>query len=118
MLSGVQFGRYEVGDRIGSGGMGEVYLAKDNQLDRNVALKLLLPEFFSDEERVKRFKMEARAASGLNHPNIITIHEINEESGQIYIATEFVDGETLRERIQKCDITQIEAVKIAEQVGD
>ena len=118
MLSGVQFGRYEVGDRIGSGGMGEVYLAKDNQLDRNVALKLLLPEFFSDDERINRFKMEARAASALNHPNIITIHEINEESGQIYIATEFVDGETVREKIRRCDITQLEAVKIAEQVAE
>ena len=118
MLSGVQFGRYEVGEKIGSGGMGEVYVARDNQLDRNVALKLLLPEFFSDEERVNRFKMEARAASALNHPNIITIHEINEENDQIYIATEFVDGKTLRERINKCDITQVEAVRIAEQVAD
>jgi Serine/threonine protein kinase len=117
MISGVQFGRYEVGEKIGSGGMGEVYLARDNQLDRNVALKLLLPEFFSDAERIRRFKMEARAASALNHPNIITIHEINEDNDQIYIATEFVDGETLREKIARDKITQIEAVQIAEQVA-
>ncbi len=72
MLSGTKLGRYEILKKIGAGGMGEVYLAHDTQLDRHVALKILLAEFSSDSGRVQRFKLEAKAASALNHPNIIT----------------------------------------------
>ncbi|HSK73204.1 MAG TPA: LpqB family beta-propeller domain-containing protein [Pyrinomonadaceae bacterium] len=118
MLSGTKLGRYEIRRKIGTGGMGEVFLAHDEQLDRNVALKVLLPEFCCDDERVQRFKLEARAASALNHPNIITIHEIAEEGDRLYIATEFVDGLTLREKISKGDLTLLDAIKIAEQVAD
>ena len=98
--------------------MGEVFLAHDSQLDRQVALKVLLPEFCSDVERVQRFKLEARAASALNHPNIITIHEIDENDDKLFIATEFVDGETLREKIEKGELSFLESIKIAEQVAD
>src|SRR5687768_14865701 len=101
MLVGEKLGRYEIRAKIGSGGMGEVFLARDSQLERDVALKVLLPEFCSNEERTARFKLEARAASALNHPNIITIHEIGEAGERLFIATEFVDGETLREKIEK-----------------
>ena len=118
MLAGTQLGRYEIRRKIGAGGMGEVFLAHDEQLDRNVALKVLLPEFCCDEERVQRFKLEARTVSGLNHPNIITIHEIDEEFERLYIATEFVDGITLREKIEKGDISLFDAMLIAEQVAD
>lgn len=118
MLTGTKLGRYEIRQRIGTGGMGEVFLAHDSQLDRNVALKVLLPEFCCDAERVQRFKLEAKAASALNHPNIITIHEIDETDGKLFIATEFVDGETLREKIEKGELSLLESIRIAQQVAD
>ncbi len=118
MQAGDRLGRYEIKDKIGSGGMGEVYRAVDEQLDRNVALKVLLPEFLFDSERVKRFKFEAKAVSALNHPGIITIHEIVEENERLFIATELVNGYTLRRRIERGDLSVYESVKIAEQVAD
>lgn len=118
MLSGEKLGRYEIREKIGSGGMGEVYLAHDEQLDRNIALKVLLPEFGSDEERVQRFKLEAKTVSSINHPGIITIHEIGEANDRLYIATEFVDGTTLREKIESGELDLIQSLRIAEQVAD
>ena len=118
MLTGKKLGRYKIGRMIGSGGMGEVYIARDEQLDRDVALKVLLAEFCSQAERVNRFKFEAKAVSALNHPNIITIHEIAEIDEKLFIATEFIDGKTLRERIDTKDLDTYEIVKIAEQVAD
>jgi serine/threonine protein kinase/Tol biopolymer transport system component len=118
MLTGKRLGRYEIREKIGSGGMGEVYLAHDTQLDRKVALKVLLSEFCSDAERVQRFKLEAKAASALNHPNIITIHEVGESDGLLYIATEYVNGETLREKIVKGGLSLSDSIRIAEQVAD
>ncbi|NNE97570.1 MAG: serine/threonine protein kinase, partial [Pyrinomonadaceae bacterium] len=117
MLTGEKLGRYEIDRLIGSGGMGEVYLANDEQLDRKVALKVLLPEFCSDEERVQRFKLEAKSVSALNHPNVITIHEIVEDDEKIFIAMEHVDGVTLRERIESRDLSPLDSIKIAEQVA-
>ncbi len=95
-LVGRFLGHYRVVAAIGAGGMGEVYLAQDTRLDRKVALKLLPSYFTMDAERVRRFQQEARAASALNHPNIITIHEIGQVEERHFIATEFIDGETLR----------------------
>jgi serine/threonine protein kinase/Tol biopolymer transport system component len=118
MLTGEKLGRYKIGRMIGAGGMGEVYIAKDEQLDRDVALKVLLPEFCSQADRVQRFKYEAKVVSALNHPNIITIHEIAEIDGKLFIATELINGQTLRERIEARDLEVYEAVKIAEQVAD
>ena len=118
MLSGEKLGRYEIREKIGSGGMGEVYLAHDGQLDRNIALKVLLPEFGHDDERVQRFKLEAKSVSALNHPGIITIHEIGEENERLFIATEYINGETLREKIESGDLNLIQSLKIAEQVAD
>ena len=100
MLAGAKLGRYEVLESLGSGGMGEVYLAKDLQLGRRVALKVLLPEFCSDGNRVKRFLFEGRSVSSLNHPSIITIHEIVESDEKLFIATEFIEGHTVRELIE------------------
>ena len=117
MLSGEKLGRYQIREKIGAGGMGEVYLAKDIQLDRNIALKVLLPEFCCDDERVQRFKLEAKTVSSLNHPGIITIHEIAEENDRLFIATEYVDGSTLREKIEKGELNLLESLKIAEQVA-
>lgn len=117
MEKGTKLGRYEIGEKIGAGGMGEVYLAHDEQLDRSVALKVLLPEFSANTERVQRFKLEARAASTLNHPNIITIHEVGESDDRIYIATEFVNGVTLRDKIEEGNLTVVDAVEIAQQLA-
>lgn len=118
MLTGSKLGRYEIRSKIGEGGMGEVFLANDEQLNRNVALKVLLPEFCSDLERVSRFKLEAKAASALNHPNIITIHEIVEVDEKLFIATEYIDGITVREAIETGELTLLDSIKIAEQLAD
>lgn len=95
-LCGSSLGHYQVLSVLGVGGMGEVYLARDLRLDRKVALKLLPAQFTADPARIKRFEREARAASALNHPNIITIYEVGETEGQHFIAMEYIDGETLR----------------------
>ncbi|HQU82295.1 MAG TPA: protein kinase [Pyrinomonadaceae bacterium] len=116
MLSGKKLGRYEIRQKIGAGGMGEVYLAHDESLDRDVAVKVLLPEFCCNLERVNRFKLEARAASALNHPNIITIFEIGSCEDELYIATENIKGETLRSLIERDAISFGSALHIAEQI--
>ncbi len=117
LLTSTNFSHYRIVSKLGVGGMGEVYLATDNQLERNIALKVLPAEFCCDAERVRRFKQEARAASALNHPNIITIHEIGEVEDRLFIATEFIDGETLRDKINKNELSVYEWVRIAEQVA-
>src|SRR5207244_9404919 len=99
LSAGTRFDRYEVIAPLGKGGMGEVYLAEDTRLDRKVALKLLPAPFTRDEDRLRRFVREAKAASALNHPNIITIYEIGEVDGVHYIAMEFIEGHTLRRQM-------------------
>src|SRR6266852_4675589 len=96
---GTKLGRYEIRAKIGAGGMGEVYLAEDTKLNRKVAIKILPAEVASDQERMRRFVQEAKAAAALNHPNIAHIYEIGESDGTNFIAMEFVDGKTLREKI-------------------
>src|SRR5215204_1323010 len=117
LKAGERLGHYEILGLLGKGGMGAVYLARDDSLQRNAAIKVLLPEFTSDAERVNRFKLEARAASMLNHPNIITIYEIGEEENQLYIAAEHIKGETLRSLLvhQKLDLAS--SIRIAEQAA-
>ncbi|MBC7931069.1 MAG: serine/threonine-protein kinase, partial [Rubrivivax sp.] len=92
-----ELGTYKVERLLGAGGMGEIYLAHDGKLNRKVALKILPAEFVSDAERLHRFEREARAVSALNHPNIVTIYDVGESGGWHFIATEFVEGKTLRE---------------------
>jgi serine/threonine protein kinase len=117
-LIGKRLGRFEILSLLGAGGMGEVYLAKDEQLGRRVALKLLPKEFTSHSDRLQRFEREARAASALNHPNIITIHDIGETEGIHFIATEYIEGEMLRRRIGRGRVPLAEAVEIALQVAN
>jgi serine/threonine protein kinase len=108
---------YKILDKIGAGGMGEVYLAEDTKLDRQVALKVLLSEIAADEDRIRRFVREAKAASALNHPNILTIYEIGEFEHSRYIATELIKGETLRERLNEGAMTLRETLEVALQVA-
>jgi len=105
--------RYRVGRLIGAGGMGEVYLAEDEVLRRKVALKLLPARFTQDQERVRRFQREARAVSALNHPNILTIYEIGHADSIHYIATEYIEGETLRERMASRRLSIAEVLEIS-----
>lgn len=116
-LIGRRIGRYEIQSLLGAGGMGEVYLAHDVMLDRRIALKILPAQFAEDDAQVQRFEREARAASALNHPNIITIHEIGQGAGHHFIATEFITGQTLRARLNAGQIKLGEALKIAAQIA-
>src|SRR5215831_9160169 len=103
---------YRILEPIGSGGMGAVYKAQDQKLHRVVALKLLKAEFVSQPDRRRRFLQEARAASSLNHPNILTVYEVGEDDGKPYIAMEYVEGETLRERIKDRALSVKEALDV------
>jgi serine/threonine protein kinase len=115
-MSGRTVGHYKIISRVGAGGMGEVYLAQDIKLDRKVALKILPPGLVADRNRLQRFIQEAKAASALNHPNILTIYEIGETEGQPYIVTEFIDGMTLRQRMAS-PLEVEEALEIAIQIS-
>src|SRR5689334_15550565 len=117
IASGTRLGRYEIRSKIGEGGMGEVYLAQDTKLDRKVGLKILPPDVAADRSRMNRFVQEAKAASALNHPNIITIYEIDETDSGHFIATEFIDGETVRQCLRKAPMTLSRAVDVAAQVA-
>src|SRR4029078_4576346 len=111
------FGHYKISERIGMGGMGDVYLATDITAGRKAALKLLPLRFTGDAERLKRFQQEARAVVGLNHPNILTVYEIGEDHSTHYIASELIEGKTLRQRLAHGPIQFSEAVDIAIQVA-
>src|SRR5213596_1452623 len=117
LLVGQTFGHYKISRRIGAGGMGEVYLATDMTAGRKAALKLLPTRFTADAERLKRFQQEARAVVGLNHPNILTIYEIGEDHSTHYIASELIEGETLRQRLMRGRMEVGEAVEVAIQVA-
>ncbi len=116
-LVGQTIGAYKILKTLGAGGMGEVYLAHDTRLNRPAALKLLSAHLTTDEERVGRFRQEALAASALNHPNIITIYEIGNMGGRDFIATEFVDGVTLRGRMRGRRLRLADALDIALQIA-
>src|SRR5262245_26652215 len=116
-LIGRELANYRIVSLLGRGGMGEVYLAEDKRLHRKVALKLLPAQFMNAAEQVRRFELEASAASATNHPNIITIHEIGQVDGSHFIVTEFIDGQTLRQRIQSAKLSLNEVIDIAIQVA-
>src|SRR5207247_329952 len=117
LLVGRTIGHYKISERIGTGGMGDVYLATDITAGRKAALKLLPERFTGDRERLKRFQQEAHAVVGLNHPNILTVYEIGEDHSTHYIASELIEGETLRQRLLRGRIEVGEAVYVAIQVA-
>ena len=116
-LVGQSLGVYQVERHVGRGGMGEVYLARDTRLGRPVAVKLLPASFHQDPDRVRRFQQEARATSLLNHPNIVTIHEVAESAGLRFIVSEFVEGKTLREMIKAASLKLDQALDIVIQTA-
>ena len=117
LFEGQFVGHFRILSLLGVGGMGEVYLAEDTKLGRKIALKLLPVDFSRDRDRVRRFQQEARAASALNHPYIVTIHETGEFQERHFIATEFIEGETLRQRMRRTTLDLSETLDIAIQVA-
>jgi WD40 repeat protein len=116
-LAGRQLGRYQFHERLGQGGMGEVWRATDHQLKRDVAIKILPREFSSDPERVRRFQQEAYAVSALKHPNIVTIHEVGDDHELHFIVTELIEGQTLRDRLAQGPLGWRAAVRVASQLA-
>ncbi|HKQ75805.1 MAG TPA: serine/threonine-protein kinase, partial [Blastocatellia bacterium] len=118
-LIGRELANYRIISLLGRGGMGEVYLAEDARLHRKVALKMLSPQFTGDADRVRRFEWEARAVSTLNHPNIMTIFEIGQAGGLCFMATEFIEGRTLRQVLTESKPLRLpEVFRIAGQIAD
>lgn len=116
LSSGTELGHYQIQSKLGEGGMGEVYLALDTKLERKVALKILPPELASNQDRMRRFTQEAKAAAALNHPNIAHIYEIGEHEGTSFIAMEYVDGYTLRQLIQGGGNTRVRSTVSASKL--
>jgi|SRR5581483_11942934 len=117
-MTGRILGHYEILARVGEGGMGVVWKARDTRLDRLVALKLLPPDKVADAERKRRFVQEAKAASDLNHPNIVTIYEIACEDGIDFVAMEYVPGKTLEQLIPRRGMRITETLKYSVQMAD
>jgi predicted ATPase/serine/threonine protein kinase len=118
LTAGTKLGPYEIIAPLGAGGMGEVYRARDTHLGRSVAIKILPAAFAADQDRLHRFKEEARSASALNHPNIIAIHDLGQEGSTHYIAMELVEGKTLRELLVSGPLPMRKAIEIATQVAE
>jgi serine/threonine protein kinase len=114
--SGTKLGRYEVRSKIGEGGMGEVYRARDESLNREVAIKVLPASFAQDAERLRRFEQEAHATSALNHPNVLTVYDIGTYEGSPFIVSELLDGEELRDRLDEAPIPLRKAIDYAQQI--
>lgn len=115
LVTGTKLGPYEITGALGAGGMGEVYRARDMRLNRDVAIKILPQVFAADAERLRRFEQEAKAASALNHPNILAIYDIGERDGAPYLVTELLEGETLRDRLRSGPLSVRKALDIAMQ---
>ncbi len=114
---GMHLGPYEVVHALGSGGMGEVYRARDTRLGRDVAVKVLPEEFAGDRERLRRFEQEARAAAALSHPNVLVVHDVGVQDRIPYVVTELLDGETLRARLKSGKMSPDSAVGVLIQVA-
>jgi Tol biopolymer transport system component len=116
--AGQRLGPYELRSLVGAGGMGEVYRAHDPRLGREVAVKVLPPSFATDSDRVRRFEAEARAAGALNHPNVLSVHDVGVAEDVPYLVTELLEGETLRQRLDRGPLSRRKAVELARQIGE
>ena len=114
---GVHLGPYEIVSQIGAGGMGEVYRARDTRLGRDVALKILPEAFASDTERMRRFEQEARAVAALNHPNVLSVFDIGSQDGMPYMVSELLEGDSLRDLLNRGPIPARKAVEYAQQIA-
>src|SRR4030095_13934623 len=117
LQAGTTLGRYEIRSPLGAGGMGEVYLARDRELGRDVAVKVLPSSFSADSDRLHRFQQEACAAGALNHPNILSIYDVGKHDGAPYIVSELLEGETLRKRIAGSPLAQRRAIDYGLQIA-
>ena len=118
LAPGARLGPYEITAAIGAGGMGEVYRARDTRLNRSIAIKVLPGDVAGDPDRLRRFEQEAQAASALNHPNILTIHDIGQEAGVSFIAMEWVQGATLRDLLAAGRLPVRQLSDIAHQTAE
>src|SRR5205807_6169481 len=112
--SGTKLGRYEIRSQLGAGGMGEVYRARDEKLNRDVAIKVLPATYSQDVDRLRRFEQEAQAAGALNHPNILAVHDVGTHDGAPYIVSELLEGEELREQLNNGSLSQRKALDYAQ----
>src|SRR6059036_3996142 len=117
IAAGTKLGRYEIRSKIGAGGMGEVYLARDTQLGRDVAVKVLPSTYSDDADRLHRFEQEACAAGALNHPNILIVHDVGTHDGSPYVVSELLEGETLRKRMSGAALAQRRVIDSALQIA-
>ncbi|MCI0612835.1 protein kinase, partial [bacterium] len=117
LVAGKHLGPYEILSLIGAGGMGEVYRARDARLSREVAIKVLPAQFSEDPDRLRRFEQEARTAGMLNHPNILAVYDIGTEEGTIYVVSELLSGESLRERLGGSAISVRKAIEFSLQIA-
>src|SRR5215471_503073 len=116
LVTGSRLGRYEIRSQIGAGGMGEVYRGSDPKIGRDVAIKVLPADFSADKERVARFELEAQAAGALNHPNILAIHDVDTQNSVLYVVSELLEGEELRQRLGEGPIPLRKVTEYAQQI--
>src|SRR5215468_3538108 len=114
---GTKLGRYKIRSQLGAGGMGEVYRARDEKLNRDVAIKILPGQSSQSEDRLLRFEQEARAAGSLNHPNILGVFDVGTHDGLTYLVAELLEGEELRERLNRGALPQRKAIEFAQQIA-
>lgn len=117
VAAGSRLGRYEIRSQLGSGGMGEVYRARDEKLNRDVAVKVLPASLSRDAERLRRFEQEAQAAGALNHPNVLAVYDVGIHDGAPYIVSELLEGEELRESLNEGALPVRKAVDYAQQIA-
>src|SRR6476646_4391113 len=118
LAAGSKLGPYEILDQIGAGGMGEVYRARDTRLDRTVAVKVLPRRFAEDAEMRRRFEREARAISALTHPHICALHDVGSQEGIEYLVMEYLDGETLADRLARGPLPAAQALRFGAEIAD